>query len=81
MKRKPTLLDQYRFAGCRPQAHLKGVFGDPAARVIRLVRTQKKVAAANAEASTAVSTTSACAGSETSLAETLGSIWRWRCAG
>lgn len=26
MKRKPTLWDPYRFAGCRPQAHLKGVW-------------------------------------------------------
>ena len=42
MKRKKTLLDEYRFPGCRPRARLKGVFGDPLAQVVALVRTQKK---------------------------------------
>jgi len=42
MKQKKTLLDEYRFPGCRPRARLKGVFGDPLAQVVALVRTQKK---------------------------------------
>ena len=35
------LLDVYRFPGCRPKATIKGVFGDPKARIIRLERRQK----------------------------------------
>jgi hypothetical protein len=58
MKRKRTLLDEYRFPGCRPRARIKGVFGDPRARVVTLVRTQKNVAAANAGLSTGATTTS-----------------------
>jgi hypothetical protein len=37
-KRHRRLLDVYRFAGFRPQATVRGVFGDPKARVITLVR-------------------------------------------
>ena len=40
MKKKRTLLDEYRFPGYRPRARIKGIFGDPAARVVTLVRTQ-----------------------------------------
>jgi hypothetical protein len=41
-KRK-RLLDAYRFPGFRPVAELRGVFGDPYARVISLVRRSKKL--------------------------------------
>ena len=37
-----ALLDAYRLAGFRCQARLRGVFGDPKARVITLVRRSKK---------------------------------------
>ena len=37
-----TLLDAYRFAGVRPKARLRGVFGDPKARIITLTRRSKK---------------------------------------
>lgn len=40
-KRK-RLLDAYRFAGFRPVETVCGVFGDPLARVVRLVRRSKK---------------------------------------
>jgi transposase-like protein len=46
-KRK-RLLDAYRFAGFRPVPELRGVFGDPQARVITLVRRSKKHSAARA---------------------------------
>jgi transposase len=36
------LLDVYQFPGFRPKATIKGIFGDPKARVIRLERRQKK---------------------------------------
>ena len=42
MGKKRRLLDEYRFPGFRPNAAIKGIFGDSKARVIRLVRTQKK---------------------------------------
>jgi len=41
MKRSQRLLDAYRFPGFRPQATVKGVFGDPKARVVTLVRREK----------------------------------------
>jgi hypothetical protein len=40
-KRK-RLLDAYRFAGFRPLEQLRGVFGDPLARVLTLTRRSKK---------------------------------------
>src|SRR5262249_42173729 len=43
------LLDAYRFIGFRPLAHLQGVFGDPKARVVTLVRRSKKRPAACAD--------------------------------
>lgn len=42
MQKIRTLVDEYQFPGFRPQATLKGIFGDPYARVITLVRRQKK---------------------------------------
>ena len=42
-KHPRRLLDAYRFPGFRPQATIKGVFGDPKARVISLVRQKKTV--------------------------------------
>ncbi len=35
-------MDEYRFPGYRPRAEIRGVFGDPRARVIHLERTRKK---------------------------------------
>jgi hypothetical protein len=45
MGKKRQLLDEYRFAGFRPEAGIQGVFGDHRARIIRLKRTQKKQSA------------------------------------
>ncbi|MBI2471493.1 MAG: hypothetical protein HYV59_09665 [Planctomycetes bacterium] len=41
MGKKKRLLDKYHFPGFRPNAEIKGIFGDAKAHVIRLVRTQK----------------------------------------
>lgn len=46
-KRK-RLLDAYRFPGFAPRAEVHGIFGDPRARVIPLVRRSKKQSARNA---------------------------------
>lgn len=42
MRKKRELLDEYRFPGFYPKAGIQGIFGDPNARVITLVRRQKK---------------------------------------
>lgn len=42
-KRRRRLLDAYRFPGFRPQATVQGMFGDPEARVVTLVRRGKTV--------------------------------------
>lgn len=44
MSKKKSLLDGYRFPGFRPRATLKGILGDPKARIIRQARRQKKTA-------------------------------------
>jgi hypothetical protein len=42
MKKTKKLLDEYRFPGFRPLTVIKGKFGDSKARIIKLVRRQKK---------------------------------------
>lgn len=42
LKKRKRLTDAYRFPGFRPRSEVKGVFGDPKARVISLERTGKK---------------------------------------
>jgi hypothetical protein len=42
MGKRRRLLDEYRFPGYRPRAGIRGVFGNPSARVIDLERVQKK---------------------------------------
>lgn len=49
MKKVKKLLDEYRFPGFYPKAAIKGKFGDRQARVIQLIRRQKKLFAAVAE--------------------------------
>lgn len=42
MRKKKSLKDEYQFPGFYPKSEVEGVFGDPKARVITLVRRQKK---------------------------------------
>jgi hypothetical protein len=45
--RKPRrLADTYTFPGFRPLAYVQGIFGDPQARLVTLVRRTKKQSAA-----------------------------------
>src|SRR6516164_6196271 len=40
--RKPRRLDDaFRFPGFRPEATVRGIFGDPKARILRLLRREK----------------------------------------
>jgi len=81
MEKRRRLLDEYRFPGYRPRADVRGVFGDPRARVIRLERAQKKRFVAVVARYTGATTTRKCGGSEICLVEMPGFIWRWRYGG
>jgi len=78
-------LDEYQFPGFRPKARIKGIFGDPRARVITLGRSQKKRYAVVVVPCTEVSTTRGCGVSGIYRAGRCESIWRRRsgvfCAG
>jgi hypothetical protein len=43
MRKRQTLSDLFHFPGCKPKRTVHGVFGDPNARVIKLVRQGKKL--------------------------------------
>jgi hypothetical protein len=45
MRKRRTLSDLYHFPGCKPKKTVHGVFGDPHARVIKLVRRGEKLLA------------------------------------
>ncbi|MHB1943994.1 MAG: hypothetical protein ACYCPE_01950 [Metallibacterium sp.] len=42
MTKKKRLIDAYRLTGFRPLEGIRGVFGDPHARVVTLMRRSKK---------------------------------------
>ncbi|MEK6775587.1 MAG: hypothetical protein AABY87_01745 [bacterium] len=81
MSKRRSLLDAYRFPGFRPRATIKGIFGDPKARVMRLERRQKKLHAAIVVQRIGVFTTGRYAGYGTCPVGTCGFTWRWRSAG
>lgn len=76
MKKNKKLLDEYRFPGFRPLAVVKGKFGDNKARIVQLIRRQKKLFAAVAELRIAVSMIIRSKSPETCLAPTPGSMFR-----
>src|SRR5260370_17202020 len=47
--RRGGLIDAYRFPGFRPSEDVRGVFGDPHARIVTLVRRSKKRPAGHAD--------------------------------
>jgi len=77
-KRARRLWDAYAFPGFRPQLTVRGVFGDPKARVITLERRSKKHAVAAAVEHTWAGTTDARDRFATSPAAIRGSIWSSR---
>jgi len=56
-KRKRRLWDAYAFPGFRPEGTVRGIFGDPKARIIRLRRRSKKRDAVVVDACTTAGTT------------------------
>jgi hypothetical protein len=53
-KQKRRLWDAYAFPGFRPEGTVRGIFGDPKARIINLKRHSKKRCAVLADALTTV---------------------------
>ena len=81
LQRKRRLWDAYRFAGFRPEATVRGIFGDPKARVITLVRRAKKHTAVPAGLHNRAGTTGDGGGFAISRAPIRVSIWTSRYAG
>jgi hypothetical protein len=69
------LRDLYAFPGFVPDAHIRGVFGDPYAVVITLRRLRKKLCADSAAPAIAPSTIRPPAASAISTAEAVGSTF------
>jgi len=78
MHKYKRLWDAYRFAGFRPSPTVRGIFGDPKARVIRLQRRGKKRDVVSVATSRTVGTIAGCAECATCLVETPGFTWRWK---
>ena len=77
-KKRKRLLDAYRFDSFRPLEQVRGVFGDPKARVITLVRRSKKHVAVPVGGHTRVGTTTKSAGYATYRVATRVCTWNWR---
>jgi len=80
-KRARRLWDTYAFFGFRPTPTVRGVFGDPQARIISLVRLSKKRPVAAAAKYSATGTTDGFARFAICRAAIRGCTWSWRCAG
>ena len=65
--RRKRLLDAYRLPGFCPREPVRGIFGDPQARVVKLVRRSKKPLVAAAGEFTPDGTTGGRGGCEESL--------------
>jgi hypothetical protein len=76
LRKRKRLTDAYRFRGFRPRSELKGVFGDPKARVISLERTGKKTFAEHVAESVGAFTIIKFAAFGIFPAQTLGFIWK-----
>lgn len=77
--RKPRrLADTYTFPGFQPLAYVQGIFGDPQARLITLVRRTKKRSAARVVRRIGPGTTAGNVACGTFRAEIFGSTSRWR---
>jgi hypothetical protein len=79
MGKNRKLLDEYRLPGFYPMAKIKGVFGDPKARVITLRRTQKKRYAVVVEWHIKAITTRRRGAYGIYHAEMPEYIWNWKC--
>ena len=81
MAKHKRLWDLYRFPGFYPEHTISGIYGDPKARVIGLIRRGKKQSAEPVVVSTIPSTTEESEEFEIFPVETCGSTWTWRSVG
>jgi len=81
MAKRQRLQDEYRFAGARPLATVRGVFGDPMARIVVLVRRRKKRLVGCVGGGTAASTIGAGGWYAICRAVVPAFTWRWKSAG
>lgn len=79
--RKRRLWDIYQFPGFRPSTTVKGIFGEPGARVIALTRRPKKHSAEAVDFPTARGTTGRYGGCGISRAAIDGFTSIWKFAG
>ena len=77
-KRQRRLWDAYAFRGLRPLHAVRGVFGEPKARVITLVRRSKQRSAAGAPECIGAGTTGAYGRYAICPVATCASTWRSR---
>src|ERR1700730_8654909 len=78
-KRQRRLLDGYSFDGFRANETLRGVFGDPDVRILRLDRRSKKRFAAVASRSGTAGTTGGCGRFAICRAQGFGFFWNSKC--
>jgi len=78
-RRRRPLRDAYRFPGFVPESTVRGIFGDPKARVVGVRRRRKKQAVGGVAMGGGAPTTRGRVAGEICRAETLAFIWRWRC--
>jgi hypothetical protein len=81
MGKKRRLRDEYRYPGFSPRSEIQGIFGDAGARIIQLVRRQKKLHAVVAGKCTGAITTRRFAGYGIYPAAMSESIWEWKSGG
>lgn len=79
MARSKNLEDAYRFPRFHPLPNIRGVFGDPFARIITLIRREKKRHAASVAVFTRDITTGRQDVSETFPAVAFASTWNSKC--
>ena len=72
--RKRRLWDAFAFPGFRPEGTVRGIFGDPKARIIRLKRRSKKHRAAVVDTCTTAGTIAGLVGYAICRAPTRGFI-------
>jgi len=80
MAKHKRLWDAYYFPGFSPEHALSGIFGDPRARVIGLIRRGKKLFVGRVVIFISATTTGKSGGFATCLVEKCGFIWTWRFA-
>jgi len=76
MKRIQTLAALFSFPGFRARSRLHGIFGDPHARLVILIRRKKLLCAPAVGHGTAPSTTAPHAGCGIPMRRAGGSTWR-----